>query len=160
MEVALNRRAGVPVREQLVAHLEMKILSGDLVAGKRLPSVRALARRLKVHPNTISAAYRALQNLGLVERRQGSGVYVRTHAPHAIDDARGLDEMIRMALQTAFRRGFTGAEVRAAVTRWLAAAPAERVLVVDAEREMAELLVHELQPELKVPVEGMTFEEL
>ena len=88
MELALNRRAGVPVRDQLVAHLEMQILSGHLLAGKRLPSVRALALRLKVHPNTVSAAYRTLQNVGLVERRQGSGFYVRSHAPRVLDDAR------------------------------------------------------------------------
>jgi GntR family transcriptional regulator len=95
-----------------------------------------------------------------VERRQGSGVYVRTHSPRGIEDARGLDEMIRVALDTAYRRGFSGDEVRAAVMRWLAASPVERVLVVDVEREMAELLVEELGTELKVPVQGMTFEEL
>jgi DNA-binding transcriptional regulator YhcF (GntR family) len=160
MELVLNRRAGVPVRDQLVAQLEMQILGGTLTAGKRLPSVRALARRLNVHANTVSAAYRALQNAGHVERRQGSGVYVRAPRPRLTEEASGLDEMIRLALETAFRRGFTGAEVRAAVLRWLSAAPTDRVLVVDAEREMAELLVQELQPHVARPVRGITFEDL
>jgi DNA-binding transcriptional regulator YhcF (GntR family) len=160
MDIVLNRRAGVSVRDQLVAHLEMQILSGALTAGKRLPSVRALARRLKVHPNTISAAYQELQTAGHVERRQGSGIFVCTHAPRSLDEARGLDEMIRMALQAAFRRGFTAAEVRGAVARWLAASPIDRVLVVDAERELAELLMAELARDLELPVRPMTIDEL
>ncbi len=160
MDIILNRRAGLSVRDQLVAHLEMQILAGALAAGQRLPSVRALARRLRVHPNTVSAAYRELQLAGHVERRQGSGVFVRSHVPRAIEEARGLDEMIRMALQAAFRRGFTAAEVRAAVARWLAASPVDRVLVVDAEPEMAELLVQELAAQLPKRVEAMTIDEL
>jgi GntR family transcriptional regulator len=160
MDITLNRRAESSVRDQLVAHLHMQILSGALAAGQRLPSVRALARRLRVHANTVSAAYRELQQSGLVERRQGSGVFVRAHAPRAIDEARGLDEMIRMALQAAFRQGYTAAEVRAAVGRWLAASPVDRVLVVDAEAEMAELLVAELSPQVPKKVSWTTIDAL
>ena len=60
MDIFVNRRGGVPVRDQLVTQLELKILGGDLARGQRLPSVRALARRLKVHHNTVSAAYQDL----------------------------------------------------------------------------------------------------
>jgi DNA-binding transcriptional regulator YhcF (GntR family) len=160
VQIALNKRAGVSVRDQLVAQLEMQILSGAVSAGTRLPSVRALARRLDVHANTVSAAYRELQKVGHVERRQGSGVYVRSHGPRALEEATGLDEMIRMALQAAFRRGFQAEEIRNAVSRWLAASSVDRVLVVDVEREMAELLVHELAAVLKTPVQGITIDEL
>ena len=108
MDLVLNRRGGVPVRDQLVAQLELKILSGDLAPGQKLPSVRALARRLKVHPNTVSAAYQDLKTGGQVELRRGSCVFVRRGGPTALQDARGLDEMIRLALNTAFRKGFKG----------------------------------------------------
>src|SRR3954471_21578150 len=76
MDIVLNRRAGVSVRDQLVAQIEMNILGGALGPGQRMPSVRALARRLSVHPNTVSAAYQELQDAGYVERRQGSGVFL------------------------------------------------------------------------------------
>jgi len=160
MEISLNKRAGVSVRDQLVAQLEMHILSGEVSAGTRLPSVRALARRLDVHANTVSAAYRELQKVGHVERRQGSGVYVRSHGPRTLEDAKDLDDMIRMALLAAFRRGFQPEEIRKAITRWLAAASVDRVLVVDVEKEMGELLVRELTTVLTTPVQTVTIDEL
>jgi GntR family transcriptional regulator len=160
MDITLNRRAGVPVRDQLVAQLEMKILGGVLQPGQRLPSVRALARRLSVHPNTISAAYQAMQEAGFIQRRQGSGVYCSSEAPKDLEEARGLDEMIRMALQAAFRRGHSGAEIRNAVERWLAAAPPDRVLVVDVERELADLITAELSAVLSVQLVSATVEDM
>lgn len=150
MEFVVNRKGGVPVRDQLVTQLELKILGGELDHGQRLPSVRSLARRLHVHHNTVSAAYQDLQDSGHVELRRGSGVFVRRAGPVALPEARGLDEMIRMALHLALRQGHTGAQVRAAVERWLAAAPPDRIVVVDPAREMAELLVHELKEGLGI----------
>ena len=160
MEIVLNRRGGVPVRDQLVTQLEMKILEGSLAHGQRLPSVRALARRLKVHHNTVSAAYQDLEAAGHVELQRGSGVFVRKAGPTTLTEARGLDEMIRLALNAAYRKGFAGPEIRAAVERWLAAAPPDRVIVVDPAGEMAELLVHEIRTALKVPASSCSLDEL
>lgn len=156
MDIVLNRTGGVPVRDQLVAQLELKILGGELPAGQRLPSVRALARRLKVHHNTVSAAYQALEDSGHVELRRGAGVFVRRSGIMAFAEARGLDEMIRIALHTAFSKGFKGPEIRAAVARWLAAAPPDRIVVVDPAREMGELLVHEVKTHAGVPASACT----
>jgi GntR family transcriptional regulator len=44
--------------------MELAILSGDLEPGEHLPSTRELARRFRVHPNTISAGYRQLVREG------------------------------------------------------------------------------------------------
>jgi GntR family transcriptional regulator len=156
LEILLNRKGPAPVRDQLVTQLELKILGGELAQGQRLPSVRALARRLKVHHNTVSAAYQDLAAAGHVELRRGSGVFVRHSGPASLPEARGLDEMIRFALHTAFRKGFTGPQIRSAVERWLAAAPPDHVVVVDPIREMAELLVHELSRALPLPVNACT----
>jgi GntR family transcriptional regulator len=160
MEFVLNRRGGVPVRDQLVTQLELKILGGELTHGQRLPSVRALARRLQLHHNTVSAAYQDLEEAGHVELRRGSGVFVRRAGPSALTEARGLDEMIRMALHTAFGKGFTGGEIRLAVERWLNAAPPDRVVVADPSREMGELLVHELRLALNRPATAVSTEDV
>jgi DNA-binding transcriptional regulator YhcF (GntR family) len=160
MDIFINRRGGVPVRDQLVTQLELKILGGELAQGQRLPSVRALARRLKVHHNTVSAAYQDLQEAGHVDLRRGSGVFVRTGGPRALAEAEGLDEMIRLALHAAFAKGFRGGEVRVAVERWLAAAPPDRVVVIDPSREMAEIMMHEVREALGISASGATFEDL
>lgn len=160
MDFVVNRKGGVPVRDQLVTQLELKILGGEIGLGQRLPSVRSLARRLRVHHNTVSAAYQDLQDSGHVELRRGSGVFVRRAGPQALPEARGLDEMIRMALHAAFRKGYSGAQVRAAVERWLAAVPPDRIVVIDPSRRMAELLVHELEQGLGIKAECATPEEV
>jgi GntR family transcriptional regulator len=160
MDIVLNRRGGVPVRDQIVTQLEMKILEGSLAQGQRLPSVRALARRLKVHHNTVSAAYQDLETAGHVELQRGSGVFVRRSGAATLAEARGLDEMIRLALHTAYRKGFATPEIRAAVERWLAAVPPDRVLAVDPSMGMAELLAHEIRSALPLSVTACTLDDL
>jgi DNA-binding transcriptional regulator YhcF (GntR family) len=160
MDIVLNRKGGVPLHDQLLAQLELKILAGRIAPGQRLPSVRALARQLGLHANTVSAAYRDLQSAGHVELRRGAGVFVRAGIPATLEEARGLDEIVRLALGAAFRRGHSGADIKAAVERWLQAAPPERVVVVDPRAETLELIAHEIREALGVPVAGCTLEEL
>jgi DNA-binding transcriptional regulator YhcF (GntR family) len=160
LDFVLKRKGGVPLHDQLLAQLELRILTGMLAPGQRLPSVRALARRLGLHANTVSSAYRDLETAGHVELRRGAGVYVRAGAPAALEDAHGLDELIRLALSAAFRKGHSGAEIRTAVERWLRAAPPERVVVVDPRRETLELVAHEIRTGVGVSAAGCTLEEL
>ncbi|MCG6922112.1 MAG: GntR family transcriptional regulator [Acidobacteria bacterium] len=160
MDFVLNRKGGVPLHDQLLAQLELKILGGGIAPGERLPSVRALARQLGLHANTVSAAYRELEAAGHVELKRGAGVFVRAGKPASLEEARGLDEMIRLAVGTALRKGYSGAEITATVERWLRAAPAERVVVVDPRVETIDLVVHEVREALGVPVSGCTLENL
>jgi GntR family transcriptional regulator len=160
MDIQLHRESGVPIRDQLVTQFEVRILDGTLAPGQRLPSVRALARRLKVHANTISAAYQDLKSAGHVSLKKGSGVYVRDAGSWAPQDARGLDEMIRLTLHLALRKGFSAAEIRAAVERWMQAAPPDRVVVVDPVPEMAAILVHELKSRLRTPVLSCSLDDV
>jgi len=154
MDIVLNRKGGIPVRDQLVAQIEMRILGGDLPAGERLPSVRALARKLRVHANTISAAYQLLEAKGHVQMRKGAGVYVRTVGAASLAAARDLDEMIALAVEEAARKGFKVAAIRAAVLRWLDSGPPSRLVTVDPSPSMAELLRAEVAPAVSLPVEA------
>ncbi len=160
MDIVLNRRGGVPLHDQLLTQLELKILGGGIAPGQRLPSVRVLARRLGLHANTVSGAYRHLETAGHVELRRGAGVFVRPGAPATLEDARGLDEIIRLAINAALRRGHSGTEIRTAVERWLRAAPAGRVLVVDRQGPTADLVALEVRSALGVPAAGCTLEEM
>jgi DNA-binding transcriptional regulator YhcF (GntR family) len=154
MDIILNRLGGVPVRDQLVTQLELRILSGALKPGQKLPSVRALARRLQIHANTVAAAYQDLQEAGHARTRKGSGVFLLSTGPGTLEEARSLDEMIRMALMVALRRGFSAAEIRTAVTRWMAAAPPDRIVFVDPVPDALELFVAELRAAIALPVSG------
>jgi DNA-binding transcriptional regulator YhcF (GntR family) len=72
----ISRSGSIPIREQLSAQVLFGILSHRLRPGERLPSVRDLARRIKMHPNTVSAAYSDLVERGWLKRKSGSGVFV------------------------------------------------------------------------------------
>jgi DNA-binding transcriptional regulator YhcF (GntR family) len=152
MDFLLNRSSGVPVRDQLVAQMELKILSGHYAAGQKLPSVRSLARRLGLHPNTVQGAYRDLEATRHVVVRQGAGVFVICEGARSLADAHGLDEMIRVSLRAAFQQGHSTADIRAAVERWLRAAPPGRIVTVDPCGEMAEVMAAEIKSRLSLEV--------
>jgi DNA-binding transcriptional MocR family regulator len=69
-----------PLRERLTGALRSGIETGELAPGLRLPPERTLAAQLAVGRGTVVAAYEALRDLGLLERRQGSGTVVRSEA--------------------------------------------------------------------------------
>jgi DNA-binding transcriptional regulator YhcF (GntR family) len=81
MQLWFSRGSEISIREQLATQVVLGILSGELAPGQRLPSTRELARRFRLHPNTISAGYRQLERNKWVEFRKGSGIYVRTQQP-------------------------------------------------------------------------------
>lgn len=68
--------AATPVYLQIVSQLRAMLVSGEVKAGHRLPSVRQLAADLGVHHNTVALAYRELAEEGWVELRQGRGARV------------------------------------------------------------------------------------
>lgn len=66
-----------PLYRKLAARLEGLVERGEIPADGRLPTERALAAELAVSRNTAVAAYDVLRDRGLVERRRGSGTFVR-----------------------------------------------------------------------------------
>jgi GntR family transcriptional regulator len=67
-----------PIFKQIVDHVSVCIASGELQPGDKLPSVRALAIQLSVNPNTVSKSYAELATIGLVDSRQGLGLFIAT----------------------------------------------------------------------------------
>jgi DNA-binding transcriptional regulator YhcF (GntR family) len=64
MQIYIDKRSEVPVRDQLRQQIIFLIGTGQLSIGMELPSVGQLARQLKVHHNTISHAYSQLTRDG------------------------------------------------------------------------------------------------
>src|SRR5262245_13352060 len=107
MRMWLSHSSEVPLREQLVTQIRLGVLSGELPAGKKLPSTREIARRFQVHANTVSAAYRQLERSGLVDFRRGSGVYVRKLQGEAqLSGPAKLDQLTVQFLKAARDNGF------------------------------------------------------
>jgi GntR family transcriptional regulator len=143
MRFWITKNGEVPVHEQLVRQVVLGILSEDLPAGRKLPSVRALARRHHIHSNTVSAAYHDLLQQGWLELRRGSGLYVRT--PASSPDGPGeLNRLLTAVLQSAQSLGYQPDEVLRSLTRMVQPHSYERVLVIEAESAMREILQAEI----------------
>ena len=97
----MEPRSHVPPSTQIVEAVLDAVASGEMQVGHRLPSVRAAAVAALVNPNTVARAYRELQALGVVEGRNGSGVFVCDGGPAAAAALR-RDATLR-ALQDAAR---------------------------------------------------------
>ncbi len=65
-----------PIFKQIVDGIRMEIATGALPVGTKLPSVRGLAMQLMINANTVAKAYTELTAQGLVESRQGLGLFV------------------------------------------------------------------------------------
>ena len=65
-----------PIFRQIVDQVRLAVATGRLTAGEQLPSVRALAERLLVNPNTIARAYGELTREGILEGQVGRGVFI------------------------------------------------------------------------------------
>jgi GntR family transcriptional regulator len=65
-----------PIFKQIVDAFRVKIVTGEIAEGTKLPSVRGLAIQLTVNTNTVAKAYTELTSLGLVEAQQGRGLFV------------------------------------------------------------------------------------
>lgn len=74
--MVLLQNSGVPIYQQIAEQLKEDILAGKLREGEYLPSIRGLAKDLKISVITTMKAYELLAEEGLVTAMQGKGFYV------------------------------------------------------------------------------------
>ena len=74
--VHLDYRDARPIYTQIVENFRAQIASGILQPGDKLPSVRELAQKLSINPNTIQRAYRELEMGGYIQTVPGKGCFV------------------------------------------------------------------------------------
>jgi len=68
--------SGTPIYRQIIDQVRLGVATGALRPGQAMPSVRSLAERLVVNPNTVVKAYAELVRDGVLEAQQGMGFFV------------------------------------------------------------------------------------
>ncbi len=76
MDIRINYNSGEPICDQAIAQIKFQVVSGELRTGDKLPSIRELAKTLKINPTTVSRIYSELANQGIITLRQGQGAFV------------------------------------------------------------------------------------
>ena len=157
MKIWLSKNSEVSVREQLVAQITLGIGSQDLKIGDKLPSVREIARRFSIHANTVSAAYRELAEIGFVEMRIGSGVYICENSKSKVDSK--LDQLIAKFLKTSQTQGYTLAEIQTRLKQFIQTQPPDHFLVVESHEGLRAIIIDEIGAATNWQTVGISLEE-
>ena len=75
-QVNVTTGSGTPIYRQIIDQVRLGVATGALRPGQAMPSVRSLAERLVVNPNTVVKAYAELVRDGVLEAQQGMGFFV------------------------------------------------------------------------------------
>lgn len=86
--LAINPSDAAPIWRQIEDGVRRMVVSGALAAGDSVPSVRDLARELRVNPATVSKAYQRLTAAGVLEVRRGEGTFVARREAGLVDAER------------------------------------------------------------------------
>ena len=103
MNLIINNSSQTPIYEQIVDQVKEQIIRGNLKEGNALPSVRAMAKELRISALTVKKAYDALEQEGYVVTVHGKGSYISN-----IGSNIKLEELRREVekdFETAIRKG-------------------------------------------------------
>lgn len=76
MNIIISNSSNKPIYEQITEQIKNKIVSNELKTGELLPSIRTLAKDLRISVITTKNAYDELEKEGFVETVPGKGTYV------------------------------------------------------------------------------------
>ena len=76
MDIKISNAGGVPIYEQIVSQIKAKVISGELQEGDALPSMRLLAKELRISVITTKRAYEELEREGFIVSMTGRGSFV------------------------------------------------------------------------------------
>ena len=118
MDIILSNSSGKPIYEQIADQVREQILSGALSAGDALPSMRVLAKELRISVITTKRAYDELEAQGLINTVAGKGCFVAPRDLELVreDCLRRVEEHLSQAVQIAKVGGVTLPELADALT--------------------------------------------
>ena len=113
MDIIISNAGGVPIYDQITRQIKGLILRGELKEGEALPSMRLLARELRISVITTKRAYEELEREGFITTVPGKGCFVAPQDPElAREDAlRRAEEHLSQAVDVAKTAGLTLAEL-------------------------------------------------
>jgi len=113
MLLHINYNSGEPISRQIVDQIKWMIVSGKLKASDKLPSIRTLARDLKINPTTVTRIYSELASEGIIALRQGQGAFVmqKTTLHSAEHIQQIVAEKAKKMLVEGLRLGLTKQEI-------------------------------------------------
>lgn len=107
MDIIISNASGKPIYEQITGQIKNLILSGELHAGDALPSIRLLARELRISVITTKRAYEELERDGFIETVAGKGSFVSQRDAQLVQEhqLREIEAHLQSAVDMARQSG-------------------------------------------------------
>ncbi len=114
MKIIINSSSMVPIYEQIMDQIKAQITAGDLRENDILPSVRTLAKELKISALTVKKAYDNLEQDGFTVTVHGKGTYVAAANKERMleEQRREVEEGLEKAVEKGRRCGMNDEEIR------------------------------------------------
>ena len=118
MEILISNTSGKPIYEQITAQVKSQIMTGALAAGDALPSMRTLARELRISVITTKRAYEHLERDGFIVTVPGKGSFVAAQNTELLreESLRRAEAAVSQAVEIAKKGGLTREELSEMLT--------------------------------------------
>jgi len=103
LDILLSNTSGLPIYEQITIQIKSQIINGDLDEGALLPSIRNLAKDLRISVITTKRAYDELEREGYINTIPGKGTFIAARNIEIIKEEylRNIEEHLRQVVQLA-----------------------------------------------------------
>ena len=114
MDIIISNSSNIPLYEQVKEQIKNKIVSNELKTGELLPSIRSLAKDLRISVITTKNTYEELEREGYVETIPGKGTYVANKNKELIkeEQLQKIEGLINTAVSIAKISGISKEEIR------------------------------------------------
>jgi len=114
MNIIISNSSNIPIYEQIKEQIKNKIVSNELKTGELLPSIRSLAKDLRISVITTKNAYEELEREGYVETKPGKGTYVASKNVELIkeEQLQRIENLIDSVISIAKISGISKEEIQ------------------------------------------------
>lgn len=111
MHILIDNKSGAPIYDQIFTQIKGQIISGELRADEMLPSIRGLAKDLRISFITTKRAYEELEKEGFLYAIPGKGCFVAAKNTELLREEtlkrieEHIDEIVRLAASCNLRKG-------------------------------------------------------
>ena len=113
MTVLIDNKSGVPIYDQIYSQIKAQIISGELQENEMLPSIRGLAKDLRISFITTKRAYEELEREGFIYTVPAKGCYVAQKNTELLreENLKKIEEHIEQIIRLAASCNLTGADI-------------------------------------------------
>jgi DNA-binding transcriptional regulator YhcF (GntR family) len=171
MEFKINKSSEFPIYQQLKEQIKFYLLSGALQPGSQVPTPKDLGLYLQINRNTVIAAYKELEQEGLLMTKQGQGTYIADKLPASTNqDNQSLLNLAQEMIERTQKLGFSPEDLFTVVfnkTILGLEAPGvtghlkrPKALMIECNQPDLEHYCDVLKTELNIEIEGCLLDEL